>query len=261
MLQDEVGGIKPVSGELTQLSDADGAFTMRGLRPGKYRLDARSRDGRLTSSIHYFKLDEEDTPAPIELVLTAVRSIQGQVIGPSGRGVVGAKIVALVEQSRQRWIATTIPETFTDLGGTFSLDVPELAEGVQLTVFPPGFATRQLRVDARSQEPVFISVEPHGGTLRVRHGEIPLSRFLVFRKYALPFYPFLINWAASNGEDNKAGDTFSVPMLEPGDYYACKDLAVAVRLAGQLPPGAEGGCVGGTLPPYGELVLDIPGDS
>lgn len=244
-------------GGQTQRSDADGAFMMRGLRPGKYRINAESGDGRLKSSIHYFELDDEDSPAPIELVLTAGRWIEGQVIGPSGRGVVGAKIVALVEQSRQRWIATTTPETFTDLSGTFSLNVPDLTEGVQLTVFPPGFATRQLRVDSRSEEPLLISVEPHGGTLRVRYGEEPLNRISIFRAYALPFYPYLINWAALNGEENRIGGTLSLPMLEPGYYYACKDLAVDVRLAGHLPPGAESRCVGGALSPYGELVLEF----
>jgi len=169
----------------------------------------------------------------------------------------GAKIVGLIEQSQGRMLGTTVPEASTDLSGTFSMELPALAEGVQLTVFPPGFAARQVRIDARSTEPVFITVEPYGGALKVRHGEVPRQRVWIFKTFVFPFYPYLINWADSNGEANEAVDALSVPMLDPGYYTACKDPGNEVLMTGQLPTGLGNHCVGGTLPPYGELVLDL----
>ena len=66
-------------------------------------------------------------------------------------------------------VAFEIPDTETDVDGTFFLEIPEGTESVLLTALPPGFAARQVRVDSRSEDSVIIPVEPHGGTLRPAH--------------------------------------------------------------------------------------------
>jgi len=147
------------------------------------------------------------------------------------------------------------PEALTDLNGTFSLEVPELAEGLQLTVFPPGFACRQVRVNPRSPELVMVLVEAHGGTLEIQHGALERYCVGVFGTFSLPFYPYLINWAELNGEANELGDRLTLPMLEPGYYYACRDPGFESQMTGRPPQAGTGHCVGGHLSPYGELSL------
>ncbi len=243
------------SGGQTQYSDEEGAFTMRGLRHGSFWLKAESKDRRLKSRILKLELEPEEGPEPVELVLGPGRLVQGQVIGPSGRGIIGAKVIGLIEQTSEQPIENVVPEALTDLNGTFSLELPELTEGLQLTVFPPGFATRQIRVDSRSPGPVLIRVEAHGGTLEVQHGALERYRVRVYSTFSLPFYPYLVNWAELNGETNDFGDRLTLPMLEPGHYYACKDPGFESQMTGRLPQGGGARCVGGQLSPYGELSL------
>ncbi len=245
-----------LSGGQTQRSDAGGAFVLRGLRPGKYWLRAKSKNRR--SAMRRITVEPEEPAPPVELVLVENRQIDGQVVGPSGRGVVGATLVALIEQSNQQPIAFEIPEAVTDLTGSFTIELPDFAEGVLLTTFPPGFAARQVRADARSQEPVFIPVEPHGGTLRIHHGDaVPRHQLRIFKTWLLPVHFSLTNWASLHGETNTTAGQYSVPMLEPGHYQVCLLPESNALMTGRLEPGLEGSCRGGVLPPYGELVLDI----
>ena len=245
-------------GGQTQESDHEGAFVLRGLRPGEYGLSAASEDGRSRSAIRQIEINAEDPSPPVELVLTENRQIVGQVIGPSGSGVVGAKIVGLIEQSSQQMISFEVPEAVTDAAGSFSMEVPDLTEGVLLTTFAPGFAARQIRADSRSPEPVLIPVEPHGGTLRIRHGEtVNRSMLRIFKTWLLPMHFSLTNWAQLHGELNETTGVYSVPMLEPGYYQVCPDPDYRFQLSGQLDLELAGNCSGGVLPPYGELELEI----
>ncbi len=244
------------AGGQTQRSKGDGSFALRGLRPGKYWLRAKSRDRR--SAMIRIEVEVEEPSSPVELVLETNRQVTGQVIGPSGRGVVGTKIVGLIEQSAEHPVAFEIPEAVTDLTGSFSLELPDLAEGVILTVFPPGFATRQVRVSSRSQEPILISVEPHGGTLKIRYDEpVQRSWLVIFNPRLLPPHFFLTNWAQLHGEPNTVAGEYSVPMLESGYYQVCTDPQFKFQLTGRLDPELESRCSGGLLPPYGQLVLDV----
>lgn len=246
------------AGGQTQRSDSDGAFSLRGLRPGEYWLGATSNEPRSRSALHRIEVEEDKPALPVELVLNENRRIEGQVVGPSGQGVVGAQIVGKIEQSYRQPVAFEVPETITDLTGSFSLELPDLAEGVLLTAFPPGFAARQIRVDSRSPEPVFISVEPRGGTLRIRYDE-PVQRhqLRIFKTWLLPAHFSLTNWAQLHGEPNSAVDVYTVPMLEPGYYQVCTDPHGNSVMTGRLEPELESRCRGGMLPPYGELVLEV----
>lgn len=248
----------PVGGA-TYRSKSDGRFELRGLRPGRYWLRARTVDPQRQSEIHRFVLEEDEVPEPFELVVRALRWVEGQVVGPSGQPVVGAKVVALVEQTAESPIAARVPEAVTDLDGAFSLALPELASGVQLTVFPPGFAVSQLRVDAARADPVLIRVEPLGGTLRIHHGDqLGLEDVKVFQSFLLPSYHILINWAELNGESSVADGILTVPMAGPGYYAACRDLGFEVRMTGVRQAGPDPRCAEGVLAPYGELQLRIP---
>ncbi len=242
----------------TQKSEADGTFLLRGLRPGEYWLSAESTDRQSRSEMHKIKVDADEPIPPVELVLTDDRQIDGQVIGPSGQGIVGAQVVGLIEQSHEQRIAFVIPEAITDLTGSFSMTVPKAAEGVLLTAFPPGFAARQIRVDSRSNEPVFITVAPHGGTLRIRYEE-PVQRdwLVIFKTWLLPSHFSLTNWATLHGESNSTPGAYSLPMLEPGYYRICTDPTYMFRMTGRQEPELESRCHDGFLPAYGELVIDL----
>jgi hypothetical protein len=245
------------AGGMTLRSEEDGSFEMRGLRPGEYWLRAITDSPPRRSRIHRFELEDGVATQPFELVLTADRRIEGQVVGPGGRPVIGAKIVGRVEQTPEQPVAARVPEAETGLDGTFSMELAEAAGAVQLTVFPPGFAVRQVRIDSRSPHPVVIPVEPHGGTLRVEYDTAtPLDRLQVFNTFLLPFYPYLVNWATLNGEANTVKGVLSLPMLEPGFYRACGDFDFDVEMTGLATP-SQARCAGGQLSAYGELELSL----
>ncbi len=246
------------SGGQTQRSEADGAFTMRGLRPGKYWLSAESANRQRRSEILEIEVEPDEQLLPIELVITDDRRIDGQVVDPSGQGVVGAQVVGLIEQSHERPIAFVVPEAITDLTGSFSITLPTTSEGVLLTAFPPGLAARQIRIDSRSNEPVFIPTEPHGGTLRIQYEE-PVQRdwLVIFKTWKLPSHFVMTNWASLNGEPNTTPGVYTLPMLEPGYYQVCTDPTYMYQISGRLEPELEGRCQGGFLPAYGELVVDV----
>lgn len=246
------------SGGQRQQCGAEGGFVLRGLRAGSYWLSAQSSDRRSRSEMVQVNVDPDEPTPVVELTLKSDRRIDGQVIAPSGQGVVGARIVGLIEQTHESRIASVIPETTTDLTGSFSLEIPERAEGVLLTAFPPGFAARQIRVDSRSSQPALIPVEPHGGTLRIRYEEpVQRDRLVIFKTWQLPLHFTLTNWATFHGEPNQTPDLYSIPMLEPGYYQVCTDSTYMFQMTGRLEPELESRCHGGYLPAYGELVIDL----
>ncbi|MEM7586564.1 MAG: carboxypeptidase-like regulatory domain-containing protein [Acidobacteriota bacterium] len=245
-------------GGQTQRSEADGTFELRGLRPGEYWLRAEAADRSRRSEMLQMEVDPDEPAPPFELVLVEDRTIEGQVLSPSGQGIVGAKVVGWIEQSHERPIASAVPETVTDLTGSFSLAVPAATETMLLTALAPGFALRQLQIDSRSTEPVFIQVEPHGGQLRIRHAD-PIQRdmLMVFQTWKLPVHFTLTNWASQHGEPNTTPGEYVVPMLEPGYYQVCPDPTYMLQMASRLPPELTERCKGGFLPAYGELVAEL----
>lgn len=243
----------------------EGRFVARGRRAGSWTLEARaSVDGQLFSSgVVRVQVSEDIEPLPVELVLRRDIELTGQVIAPSGEGVPGAMVLPLLEQP-DRNLANTDRRTYTDASGVFRLRLPGAAGGVQLTVFPPGFAASQVRTRADRDGPVLIPVEAAGGTVRVildsEDTELPpraLARTYLMGEYWLGFSGFLRQWAQAHGIPWSGGGEMVVPALDPGPYTVCFDTPEVAYL-GRLSPPSSASCASGVLEPFGELILHLP---
>lgn len=255
-------------GELlsTKASQPEGRFELRALEPGEWRLEAadgRFDTGTSSEALTLQLASREQQVEGVRLVLRKRIKLSGLVVGPTGQGVPGASVVVLIEQE-ERDVSLVDPQAVTDLGGQFTLGLPAGAEGVVLTVFPPGFAATQVRIDARRAEPLVLPVHPAGGTVVVRFAEDPESvpsvrhRVSLFREHLLPGTQDLQDWARLNGRPAGQPGLLVVPMLDPGRYTACIDPAPYVVRSGRLPAGAGGRCASGELGPYGEIELALP---
>lgn len=242
----------------------DGRFVARGRRPGSWTLEARTSDnGQFYSSgVVRVQVSEEEEPPPVELVLRRDVELTGQVIAPSGEGVPGAMVLPLLEQP-DRNLANTDRRTYTDASGVFRLRLPGATGGVQLTVFPPGFAASQVRTRALMDGPLLIPVRAAGGTVRVildpEEDELPpraLARTYLMGEYWLGFTGFLRQWAQAHGIRWPGGGEMVVPALEPGPYTACFD-AHEVAYVGRPSPTSSASCTSGVLEPFGELTLRL----
>lgn len=251
---------QPSSGVRSE--DPEGRFVFRGLGEGVWDFmaqDLRAGSHR-SSELHRVELsNEQQTPETLRLVLREGRVVTGQVVGPSGRPIVGALVVGLIEQTTQS-LTNRVPQATTDVSGVFELRVPAGASGVQLTVMAPGFAVRQVRVDSRDPSPVVLSVEPVGGTLILRSEPSAANPQTInlFHDYRL-FLPLLNHWANLNGIRGNAPGHRVFPAMEPGLYTACVGSRTDLSFRTGRPsdePAVR--CVDGFLSPFGQLELVVP---
>lgn len=260
----------PGEGESHQVfADEDGAFEVRGFGEGRWQLEAQYRtDARsptFWTPVTSVEVEEGFPTGPVRLVARKGREISGIVVAPNGNGVPGATVVAVLEHPAST-PSLEIPYQVTGVDGAFQIQVPGEVAAVQLQVFPPGFAVRQMRVGLPRDEPVFVPVDPVGGTLVLVAGSsaaaLPegfLRRAAVFGEF-LYYTPFLRVWAGIHGLHAEP-DRLVVPSMEPGVYTACWDVVQAALPSGRLPvglPGLEDRCATGTVVPFGELVLEVP---
>jgi hypothetical protein len=243
-------------------SEPEGRFELRGLPAGPWRLEARSAD--LASDSVAVQLQPDQPVESVRLVLSQRREVAGLVVGPEGQGLPGVRVIGRLEQERQ-FLSEEIPEAYTDVDGQFKLRLPPKTEGVQLTVFPPGFAVTQVRVDARRGEPAVIPVRQVGGTVVLSYEDgsepsrLPRRRRLsLFHEFGVGFLQALDDWARLHGRQPDEPGRFAVPMLEPGPYTACFDVGDLAFLSGRVPAGAGDRCASGELVPGSELVLTVP---
>lgn len=276
LVVDESG--RPVGGAQVSASHAgglaqdesgdDGRFELRGLAPGEWKLEATASTagGDLHAEVVRLLLAEDQPVDDVRLVLRPRLQLTGQVVGPSGQGLPGVQVVGVLDQS-QRLLEVFLPEATTDVTGTFTLKLPTGAEGVRLHVLAPGFALRQLRLDARSREPLIVPVHQVGGTVAITYagGEeipAPLKQLAtsLFREFEVP-PTVLQEWARLHRVPADA-DRYVVPMLEPGPYVVCYDVYGLVYRSGRLPEELAGRCTRGELTPGGrlELRLAVPKD-
>ncbi len=241
------------------VTDSSGKFEVRGLSEGTWYFEARAKG--FSSESVAADVRERASGADLRLVLRKKLELTGQVIDPSGNPVFGAQIVAMFPGLGT--LTTVLPQASTDVSGVFDLSLPAGVEGVQLTVFPPGFTVRQLYADAHSNEPLVIPVSMEGGTLILRYEDrgpdrrLPALETSVVHDFVLASPYFLESWAELNGTPAPDGKQFVIPRLEPGHYTACRTVQVGTLLAGDpAPPGVP--CASGELPANGELRLDIP---
>jgi Carboxypeptidase regulatory-like domain len=258
----------PALGELlsTKASQPEGRFELRALEPGEWILDAaegRFDTGTSSESLTLQLASRDQQAEGVRLVLRKRIKLSGLVVGPTGQGVPGASVLGFIEQG-DRDLVLFAPQATTDVGGQFTLGLPADTEGMVLTVFPPGFAVTQVRIDARRAEPLVLPVHPAGGTVVVRFAEDPESvpsvrhRIRLSREHLLPGTAILEDWTRLNGHPAGQPGRLVVPMLEPGRYTACVDPAPSVLRSGRLPAGAGGRCASGELGPYGEIELALP---
>jgi hypothetical protein len=246
-------------------SDPEGTFQFRGLAPGTWDVFARSSDksGSLESD-HVVVQVEKDLPVTgIRLALRRKITISGLVVGAGGQGVPGANVESFLEQDHGP-VTELHPHAVTDVAGQFTLKVPAAARMAQLTVFAPGYAVTQLRLDVRQAEPLIIPLHRAGGTVTVVYEpsgdpeEPPIVRQLaisLFRDYKVGNPSSLGHWAQVHGMTPEPG-SFPIPMLEPGTYTACLGVGDLVRVTGR-PPSGNPACASGELTAGGELVLHV----
>ncbi len=242
------------------VADPSGRFEIRGLSAGTWYFEARREDS--SSESVAADVRERASGAELRLVLRKKVKLSGQVVDPGGNPLFGAQVVAMFPGLGT--LTTALPQTSTDVSGVFSLSLPAGVEGVQLTVFPPGFAVRQLYADARGKEPLVIPVSQDGGTLILRYAQdrpdrrLPALETSIVHEFVLASPYILESWAELNGAPAPEDRQFVIPMLEPGHYTACRTVHVGAFLAGDpAPPGVP--CASGELPAGGELKLDLPG--
>jgi hypothetical protein len=251
----------------SRASAEDGRFELKALPPGAWELQA-SRDGdpRLESEGALVEL-AEGKEAEVRLVLRSLRKFSGMVVGPSGQPVPGAHVVGSLDQE-DHYLSGATPEAYTDAAGVFELRLPGRTAGLYLTVFPPGFAVRQVRVDVRETSTLPIPVGPLGGTVVLDYGsgreatqESPWWRASLFADRQIAVMDILRQWAELHGHGWGQGRKLAIPMLPPGRYTACLDLGPQVATMGVAPAANDPRCVSGELSPLGTLDLRLPGTS
>jgi hypothetical protein len=244
----------------TQVEE-DGRFELLGLATGELFLEAWTRDGeRRTSGVQTFALAEGRAVEGVRLVLKKQLLRSGILVGPDGRGVAGARVVATLDGAAAE-LSTHIPQTVSDVAGQFTFQLPADTERFHLTAMAPGFALTQIAADARGKEPLIVPVRQVGGTLTVVYagpspgsGLPPRARTALIHESYL-WGSFLETWAAVQGMSQEDSTRFVIPMLEPGAYTVCRDFSWASYRQGHVP--ARPGCASGEVIPGGELVLRV----
>jgi hypothetical protein len=249
----------------TTTSREDGTFELRGLEPGDWRIEAEAsgpEHRRLHAEIVEVHLEEKRPVEGLRLILRPRLTLSGQVVGPAGNGIAGVLLYGVLDQEQQL-LQRYLPQATTDVSGAFTLDLPARATGLDLFVLAPGFALRQLRVDARRREPLVLPVHQVGGTVVVTYrGGADISDALkqvatsLFHERHIP--PGVArHWAGLQGPPEAPG-RYVIPMLEPGPYTACYDVYDQVYRSGRLSADVAPRCVSGHLAAHGELVLELP---
>ncbi|MEM6795782.1 MAG: carboxypeptidase-like regulatory domain-containing protein, partial [Acidobacteriota bacterium] len=160
-----------------------GRFDFKGLPEGALHLQAtldQADGGTLMQSERLMvQLEQGVDQGPLVVQMLRTATLSGLVVAPSGDGVPGAQVVALLESSSPGSLTTAVPKAVTDFEGVFELDLPASAEVAQLTVYPPGFTALQQRVPLPQDPnaPLIIPVDDLGGTVTLRY-ESPPSEWL-----------------------------------------------------------------------------------
>lgn len=250
--------VRAVGVTTVETDSPDGRFEIRGLSPGRVRLEAeyyRPGESLFAESVELHLADGE-TREDVRLVLRPQKEVNGQVVDGQGRGVLGATVLAMLVQD-DRLLTSAIRDAVTDVDGVFRMRLPAATRDLTLNVLPPGFAATQAPVTFDGDEDektVIVPVDPVGGT-------VTLTRSLGQEDHSLHLYhrgilavPYLRRWARLHGEE-RTPTRLAIPMLEPGEYTAC--VLPDYSWWSHPPADADDLCASGTLTPYGELVLDL----
>lgn len=148
-------------------SDEDGYFTVSSLDDGMYTLLARHA-GFATETEDDVIVAKDRGADMITIVLGDGASISGRVLGPDGKPIVGAQVMAVAGGRRMSMMRSLQREmTITDAQGRYTIDTLRMGEqyrfGVVAKGFPPTYDVAETRVE-KTQERDFNLVA--GGNLK-----------------------------------------------------------------------------------------------
>jgi hypothetical protein len=149
----EVRVYEGAEGVAKATTDAAGAFTVRALDQGGYRVQAKA-PGRGASEAADVDLTSSQRAGPIRLTLVPQRRIDGVVRTADGRPVQGARIEA------NTWHPVPLADVGrTDLAGRFWIDVAEGAQRAHLEIEAPSLGLIGICATLPSpEEPIVVEL-------------------------------------------------------------------------------------------------------
>jgi hypothetical protein len=232
----------------------DGAFTLRGLAPGRAVLSADAGDRGSSDQVEIVAAIGSE--AAVRLVVRRTTKVNGQVVSADGP-VAGAQVIAY-PSTMPLWPTTA---TSTDTSGQFVLHLPPDTREAALKVSAVGYALRMGRLPIDAARPLMVALQPVGGTLFLDVGNHdPATSWrspmiYLLRDNVFETLPALRSWAAANGQQQGAASApVVVPQMEEGSYVLC---VAGMDSLTALARGAHDECVGGHLAPGGELSLTL----
>jgi hypothetical protein len=242
----QVGEMAPLQAR----ADAEGSFSFLGLAPGSYQIQAFTGDGAQSTGPQELQLSASDKEPPfVSLRMRAKRLLNGRVV--SAHGPVPGAMLSAVPRAGGKDANLLIPQAQTDVEGGFQMNLPEGVEEVDLTVMPPGFAMKSVRLRPQGDAAVTIPVQDAGGTLAIKtSGDANDPMALLTLQVRLNGVEMssgsLRTWAGLHRVEPEAG-LLRIPNLELGVYSICQGPPDRARCSEGVLSAAQG-----------ELVLTVP---
>lgn len=272
--------LNAAGGSAFRATEEDGTFVFRGLRPGRWTVQAIDRENPRESQVEGVEVRESSPVQVPPLVLETSHRITGHLVGSRGEAIGAARVVASPKYEPGQSPNTSDTVVFTDLEGVFEMTVPGRADEYWLTFGPPGYALDHQLVRLPLDSPLIVLAEEAAGNVVVLFDDPPE----LFRDAKLgsiggdyaylkiltqlvgegPLGDFfgLQSWRQQHGA-NELDHPFrqTYPRLAPGPYSACFGNGLVGMYSQGRPLPAEieeRHCDSGYLSPGGELELTIP---
>ena len=209
-------------------SDRRGEFSFRGLREGRYAIEA-FRDGETGRAEVEVVVGSE--PPETVIRLAGARDFSGRVVY-RGTPLAGAEVVALPDFGSGRLFG--VHGVFTGALGEFRTELPADTLLVSFIVMPPGHAARLVTIPAGDES--IIEVADLGGTLSIELGEGTRHRYLEHQGTVVPL-ELLRSWARLHGNE-PSDQAWLLPSMEPGLYRLCTNTFDCGSAAAVEPGGS-----------------------
>jgi Carboxypeptidase regulatory-like domain len=233
-------------------ADERGRFDIRGLPAGLSSIEARA--GQRTSGWVQVQLEEGRDGVPLRLVARRQAEIQGRVSSLRGP-VPGARLRALPLGGG----VASVAEAVSRPDGSFTLTLPAGLPAVSILIHATGHALRMMQTAAESGTFLEIPLETTGGTLVLELPTPGAARgALLFHGGTFVPVEQLARWGQGPQAVRRGASALALPDLEPGEYQVCQFQGITPGAA-ELP--AQRSCVGGSLGPLQELILQLPANA